>query len=163
MRIYLAGPWKRRHAMPAYASMVREAGHTVVSRWHDKWAQEPETTNVEVLRQEAQMDLDDVRRADVVIVFNLEKSEGKAVEQGFALAFGKTLIIVGELRFNVFQYLPYVQLVPTLQHALALLAPYADPIGGALAILVGGGLWFLIPYLVARAIVDLLFLLVFSL
>lgn len=120
MKIYLAAPWAHRHTLPPLVAQIRAAGHTLTSRWHDQWAHVDSHDPV-VMRGEAQYDLDDVREAETVLVLNLEKSEGKAVEQGYALALHIPIIVVGDTRFNVFQYLDTVRLVPDLPSALALL------------------------------------------
>lgn len=74
-----------------------------------------------MLAVEARMDMFDVIRADVVLVLNLAKSEGKAVEQGIALAREIPIIVVGLDRFNVFQYLPQYTFVKTVEEAIQLL------------------------------------------
>ena len=116
MRIYVAGPWAHRHKAKDAAQTLREAGHKIVSRWHDIWA-DADTTDPLMLEQEAAMDLQDVDASDVVVVLNIEKSEGKALEQGFALALGIPVVVVGA-RSNVFHYLPEVTIQPDLASAI---------------------------------------------
>ena len=122
MRIYLAAPWKHRLHAHTVAKQIRAAGHQIVSRWHDEWAlrDDHETTDDE-MRVEAQKDIDDVRESQVMLVLNIELSEGKAVEQGIALALYKSIVVIGHKRTNVFQYLGRVVLVETVEAALALL------------------------------------------
>jgi hypothetical protein len=79
-------PWKHRQAACAAADQIAAAGHIITSRWlrgHD------DTTDPVRLRQEAEHDWDDVHIADVAVLLNIEPSEGKAVEQGIALANNK--------------------------------------------------------------------------
>jgi nucleoside 2-deoxyribosyltransferase len=122
VRIYLAGPWKHRAQAKADAEKIRAAGHTVTSRWHDQWGANPQADAAEadpvVMAEEAEFDFADVFAADVMIVLNIEKSEGKAVEQGIAHALDMPIYLVGTERFNVFSYRPNVQLVPSLNAAL---------------------------------------------
>ena len=124
MNVYLAAPWKFRADAKQVAQQIREAGYCIKSRWHDEWGDVEEApaqagnTNPDVLLDEATADYDDVKGSDVMIVLNLEKSEGKAVEQGLALAWDKPVIVVGSERFNVFQYLPSFSLVATVHDAL---------------------------------------------
>lgn len=120
--IYLAAPWKFRREAKGVADQLRAGGHQIVSRWHDEWADQSDLgVAPEVLCQEATMDLADVRASDVVLVLNWEKSEGKAVEQGYALALKIPVIIVGALS-NVFHYLPTVYQANSLGAALDVLA-----------------------------------------
>lgn len=121
MKIYVAGPWAHRYKAKEAAQVLREAGYEIVSRWHDIWALEEDTTDPLMLEQEADMDLADVDASDAVIVLNIEKSEGKALEQGFALALGIPVVVVGA-RSNVFHYLPEVTIVPDLDAALEYLS-----------------------------------------
>jgi hypothetical protein len=74
-----------------------------------------------VLRREAQHDWDDVKAADVLVVLNYEKSEGKATEQGLALAMGKKIIGVGKPGNNIFHYLPHYTWVDDLVGVVNLL------------------------------------------
>lgn len=123
MRIYLAGPWTHRFQANGVAKQIRAAGHIVTSRWHDLWL-ESDSDDPTVLETEAQNDLLDLDHSDQLIVLNIEKSEGKAVEQGYALALGIPIIIVGDARarFNIFQYLDAMTLVPDISAALNLLS-----------------------------------------
>lgn len=77
------------------------------------------TCNQESIRFQAREDIADVRRADVLVVLNLQKSEGKAVETGIAIAAGIPIVSVGD-RSNIFQSLGYE--VDTVDDALVVLA-----------------------------------------
>jgi hypothetical protein len=57
--------------------------------------------------------------SDIVLVLNLKISEGKAVEQGIAIGFQIPILAVGPKPANIFQYLPVVTVVPTVEDALA--------------------------------------------
>ena len=87
------------------ATRLVNAGFIVTSRWlrdHGDSTDDPL-----VLRREAQHDWDDVKTADVLVVLNIQKSEGKATEQGLALAHGKKVIGVGKPGNNIFHHLPH--------------------------------------------------------
>lgn len=118
MIIYLAAPWKYRAQAKVRASQLRDHGHQIVSRWHDEWAEKPDAAYDHPEQQtEAEKDVMDVKAAEVVLVLNLEKSEGKAVEQGIALARGIPIVVVGE-RTNVFHHLRQVRMVSDFDEAL---------------------------------------------
>ena len=86
------------------ATRLTEAGFEVTSRW---LRDHGDSTDPLVLRREAQADWDDVKSADVLVVLNIRKSEGKATEQGLALAHGKKIIGVGLPGNNIFHHLPH--------------------------------------------------------
>lgn len=118
MIIYTAAPWKFRVEAKQVAQQFRDAGHQIISRWHDEWADRP-SANVPLaeLRGEAEKDVEDVRHAEVVVVLNWEQSEGKAVEQGIALALNIPVLVIGAAS-NVFHYLPAVRCVDSFAAAL---------------------------------------------
>lgn len=125
MNIYVAGPWKHRTDAASAATYLTVFGHNVVSRWHGL-AWPDDTDDMDILRQEARNDWDDISQANVMVVLNIEKSEGKAVEQGLAMAKGIPIIVVGVERFNVFQYLPQFTFVQSLDTALSLMSIWAS-------------------------------------
>ena len=133
MRIYLAGPWVDRSAMPGLARSLETAGHTITERWwekeepanvgtvqiDDRYLQEhPELTAY--FEERAIADFLGVVNADVVVVLNTSKSEGKAVEQGIAFAMMKPVILIGTPS-NVFHYLPSTHKVADINAALEIL------------------------------------------
>jgi nucleoside 2-deoxyribosyltransferase len=108
MKVYLAGPWIARYSMPHYAQTIRDAGHTITHEW---WRYDGEGEHKEdekFLEQCAKNDVDGVKNSDIVIVWNTAKSEGKAVEQGLAIAYEKPIVVItpGEKpASNIFHYL----------------------------------------------------------
>ena len=108
MKVYVAAPWVRKQDAIAAAGRLRGAGITVTSQWFDHGGDPNDSTGESVpdaeIRDQAIQDYNDVARADYVMVLNLEKSEGKAVETGFAIAMNKPFICVGP-RSNIFQVL----------------------------------------------------------
>lgn len=117
MRIYIAAPWVRRREARLASEIVEAAGHQVVSRWLTVHGGNDDPA---VLAREAQNDIDDVRAVEALILLNYQKSEGKAVETGIALALAMPIIVVGKPT-NIFHHLPDVVLVDTLDEALEFL------------------------------------------
>lgn len=124
MKIYLAAPWVDRNAMPECASLLEKDGHTITHKW---WAVEaaPYNERTDLQRQgHALQDVNGVAEADVVLLVNSGKSEGKAVEQGIAIALGIPIIgigIAGEHSKNIFHWLSIYTWVKTFHEAQELL------------------------------------------
>ena len=122
MDVYLAGPWVHRRSAVDAAALIIAAGHTITWPWWEHegkgWAASPKD-----LAFQARKDVTAIREADVVILLNSAKSEGKAVEQGLAIAWEKPIIAVGQLgdkiTLNVFHYLALYHWVPTIEDAIA--------------------------------------------
>lgn len=126
MEIYLAGPWARREEVREARKAFLAADISVNAQWLDVELKPNAGDTAESqaaagydMSEEASRDLADIAMSDAMVVMNLEKSEGKAVEQGIALATRMPLIIVGK-RTNVFQYLPEVFLVDSVEEAVQL-------------------------------------------
>jgi nucleoside 2-deoxyribosyltransferase len=122
LRVYIAAPWVRRDEAKAVGERLIAAGHEVTSRWFQHQGDPNDSTGstldqIEVRRQAGE-DVIDVCRADALVVLNLEKSEGKAVETGIAIANGIPVISVGK-RSNIFQSLGWE--VETVDDALLVL------------------------------------------
>lgn len=120
-RVYVAGPWVDRHNAAALGLDVENAGHTITHKW---WHYDGEGEHLEsedFLRQCAENDVRGVRTADVVVVLNTAKSEGKASEQGLAIAYGIPVVVItpGEKpTSNIFHHLSNYTHVKTTQEAL---------------------------------------------
>jgi nucleoside 2-deoxyribosyltransferase len=100
--IYLAGRFSRRDEFNGYAVRLRSWGFTVDARWlveDHEWYGEQDAGAREAARRFALDDLEDVTRADIVLVFT-----GRHVEYGIALGQGKDIVVVGEPE-NVFHNL----------------------------------------------------------
>jgi nucleoside 2-deoxyribosyltransferase len=125
MKVYIAAPWVRRPEAIEAGKRFKAAGHILTCNWfHHETDGDPldstgVTCNPDSIRFQANEDIADVRRADVLVVLNLQKSEGKAVETGIAIAAGIPVISVGP-RANIFQALGTE--VGTVDEALAFLA-----------------------------------------
>lgn len=121
-RIYIAAPWIERETMPAIAKQVEARGWNITHKWWE-FEGEEEDTSWEFKQLCAAKDIRAVRTADVVLLINSVKSEGKAVEQGIALAYGIPIVIVGDKtkRMNLFQTLNDYWWVKTVDEALHIL------------------------------------------
>lgn len=90
------------------AKKVEFEGLKVISSWHslgyDSTVYEAPAHD---MTKEAVRDLEELAAADAVLYLNLAKSEGKAVELGYALATSKPVYVVGGRQNNVFLHLPW--------------------------------------------------------
>ena len=106
--------------MPAVAAQIERAGHTITHRWwdvEDLPGSYPSNVDDPFYESCAVDDYLGVVNADAVIVLNMSKSEGKAVEQGIALTLGKPVFVVG-VRTHIFHYLPNFYMVASVDEAL---------------------------------------------
>ncbi len=120
-RVYLAGPWVERDKMPAIATMFEQAGWEITHKW---WEHETEESAKQIPgnaygEQCATSDYRGVSSADVVVVLNTVKSEGKAVETGMAIAWGIPLCLIGKNPLNIFYNFSWITKVDTPEEALA--------------------------------------------
>jgi nucleoside 2-deoxyribosyltransferase len=100
--VYVAAPWVEREEAQRVATMLRDVGFRVTSRWH---ALHPDSDDPIYLEEQAQNDWDDLHDAHAMVLINSQKSEGKAVEQGIAIANGIPIVAIGRKKNNIFQYL----------------------------------------------------------
>jgi nucleoside 2-deoxyribosyltransferase len=114
VKIYLATRYYRHPEMRGYRTALATLGHEVTSHWIDiggdgltaaTLGPDPGTG-----APHAALDLADVRRADVVMVFTGEPSTtgGMHVELGYALGLDKRVILVGPVE-NIFHTLPQIE------------------------------------------------------
>lgn len=94
---YLAAKLSKRDELLPIASLLMMQGHTVKTRWLMGLNEGTKESQVAC----ADVDLNDIDDATHVVLFNLpthdpEFSTGRQIEYGYALARGKTLVIVGE-------------------------------------------------------------------
>lgn len=116
MKVYLAAPWLDREYARTVRDQIQAAGIAVTSHWLD--FEGGNSKDPVVFRREAQMDWADVLRADALVLLNIQKSEGKATEQGLALQAGKPIVAIGKPMNNVFHYLPNYVWVDTVGKAI---------------------------------------------
>lgn len=122
MRVYCAAPWEFKNETQAVAQTLEAKGITVTHRW---WEQ-PDTDDASILRRHASADLRGVQDCDLLVVLALKKSEGKATEMGYALAYGKPIIVYQppnqpHRSSNVFYYHPRVRIVHELSSLVYLI------------------------------------------
>lgn len=123
MRVYVAAPWVRKTDAINAGKVLETEGFEVTSRWFFHEGDPTDSTGIKcddgAIIAQALEDIEDVLSADVVLILQLEKSEGKAVETGIAIANDIPFIVVGD-RSNIFQTLSE-GLFPTLEDAIGFL------------------------------------------
>ncbi len=139
MRVYIAARYDRRSEMNGYADWLRGIGFIVNCRWltgshqlHPGAEQldkpsgfENQPDGITVLaRPFAEDDLEDIRQADILVLFSESpelsqtKRGGRHVEFGIALGLGKLLVVIGP-RENVFHCLEKVARFDTWTDSLS--------------------------------------------
>lgn len=119
MKVYIAAPWAARDDIWDIARQVEKAGHEITHKWWT-YPDAPEDGSKDTndyLRGCGDADIKGVKSADAVLLINSMKSEGKAVEQGIAIALNKPIIAVGvrgELSKNVFHHTNHYTWVATV-------------------------------------------------
>lgn len=95
MKIYLAHNFAARLVLRPVVERLTQLGHEVTSRWITDDAHVLESTAA----QNARDDLDDVDRADALVIFTDQFAErpgrGKFVELGYAMGKGKRIYLCG--------------------------------------------------------------------
>ncbi len=109
--IYLAARFERQHEMRGYRRVLNSLGYSVSSRWLDQISADGALGPIEK-RNCAQVDLQDIRESDTLILFTSDLHGGYStaahkVEFGIAIAMGMRLIVIGQYE-NVFCHLPKV-------------------------------------------------------
>lgn len=123
MNIYIAAPWKHKQSAIETSDRVESVGHTVVSNWfrNDYDANVYEAPE-KIMATEAERDIVELSRAEAVIYLNIEKSEGKATELGFAIARSIPVFVIGGKQNNVFLHTHFVTHCFDLEDALERIA-----------------------------------------
>lgn len=131
MKVYLAARYSRNAEMRQVRDRLVELGYEVTSRWIDQHGGElEESLTQEQLNSDpdgssrfANIDVDDLESADIVVSFTGDGGGGKGgrhVEFGMALCRAKWCIIVGP-RENVFHCLGGVDVVKNVDDLIELL------------------------------------------
>jgi hypothetical protein len=108
-RVYIAAPWKHKRQAKKVANQVAERGYEVTSSWIDlpddgsTYEKDPA-----YMASEAERDLLDLTESHIMLYLNLDKSEGKATELGWALRGGMPVYVIGGKQGNVFLHLPEI-------------------------------------------------------
>ncbi len=111
MKIYLAAPYPMRTDAVSLMHHLESQGHIVTSRW----LREPMANDA----VSAQMDLDDVTAADLLLLINPPAwanagTGGRHTEVGYALALGKAVVVLG-VQSNVFHELAQVRVIERIE------------------------------------------------
>ena len=116
MKIYIAGRYSRRDELKRRARMLEAMGIEVTSRWLNE--KEPLDGDMghkpaEWYRETAIADLEDIDRADGILLFSEDPKVGvprggRQVEFGYAIGTNKALHVIGPWE-NIFHYLPAVK------------------------------------------------------
>lgn len=119
-KVYIAARYDRRFELRFAANAIRSNGHEVTAQWLDNAEEEKETE-----AEAAQMDVDDVLRADTVLFIGEPKGSanrggGRWFELGLAYAYGKRIFFVpGEGGSEtVFTALPEIASFETVEKAI---------------------------------------------
>lgn len=103
MKVAIGASWHRKTDMRAVADELRLLGVNVVSRWLEEPDNAPNSGGY--IRDRALADLADVRDCDYFVRFvSSTQTGGHLVEMGYALALGKTVIVVGGKQ-NIYDHL----------------------------------------------------------
>lgn len=121
MKIYVAAKFEEKAMVRKVYSLLEDAGHTITV----DWTQEDDSRylglqKLEYWRACGHADLRGVKDADLVLLFPHEKGKGLYAELGAALAWGKSVFIVGgeDIRC-IFFYCNKVHWFANLDSALA--------------------------------------------
>jgi hypothetical protein len=125
MKVYLAAAFCRKEEILEVAHQLEELGITVTSRWLTEQKDVPtDTSKSAFLAERAQIDLDDIDRADVLVRFSDDLSSptvpshlatgSRMGETLYARCRHKDIIIVGGHQC-VFDYLPDIYHVKNVE------------------------------------------------
>lgn len=119
-KVYIAARYDRRFELRFAANALRANGHEVTAQWLDNAEEFKES-----MAAAAQMDLDDIDRADTILFIgeafgSANRGGGRWFELGYAYALGKRLFVVlGEGGHEtVFTELPSMVVFPSLEKAM---------------------------------------------
>lgn len=109
IRIFFSGRYSRSSSLLEYALKLEKElrSYKVISRWLNgshALAEQPSEDDIKRLAVE---DFEDISQCDIFVIFTQEEEGrrgGSHLETGYALAEGKTMILIGP-RKNVFHYL----------------------------------------------------------
>lgn len=135
MRLYLAGPWKRRKEIQGYAQELRGLGIEVTSRWLNQGGDDEGDGHCPEELQEkfALIDLLDIEHANALVAFTEAAGSpahtgGRHFEAGYAVAKRRMVFVVGP-RENVFYCLPGIRQFDgfdEFKKHLSVVAPYLN-------------------------------------
>lgn len=119
MKVYIAGRFQRYPEFRGYAKELVGAGYECTSSWLNSVGEIIYASNPKVAAVRAGMDLADIKRSDVVVMFSdsgPKQHGGRHVETGYAIALGIPVVVVGRVE-NIFHNLPCVNNVASWEDA----------------------------------------------
>lgn len=124
MKFYLASRFSRKDEIQQNAHCLQLSGYETTSRWHTPGHQLGPSQNDAERMQRGIEDLEDVRRADAILVHTGDVDPvtgastrgGYHTEVGIALALCKPIALIGD-RLNVFHYIPGIVQFATFDDA----------------------------------------------
>lgn len=113
IRVYIAAPFEERFEVQEIRKHLRTTGIIVDAPWLDVPEKDHEEISIQMRRQRVQEDLDAVERCHIFIAFNPpgwghKGTGGRHVELGYALAFHKPIILIGN-KTNLFHWAGCIQ------------------------------------------------------
>lgn len=111
-KVYLSGSYSDKLVLTMKASELVTADVFITSRWLFRTEAAVKTSSE--WREVGMEDLEDIESADTFILVTGAPSTGGGlfVELGYALAKGKRVVVIGELKGNPFYWLDAVERVP---------------------------------------------------
>jgi hypothetical protein len=130
MKIALGAAYHRKAEVRELAAKISRIGHTVLCRWIDE--PDRQAPNRKALIEWANLDLDDIRQCHYFIRLTDDLSDplvpsalatgGRFVEMGYALALGKTVVVLGGVQ-SIYDNLENVRRVRNETVLLRMLSP----------------------------------------
>lgn len=120
MRVYLSGGFGGQAEIAVLAEALSRFGHEVTSNWlkEPQVYHDDDESHRRWMRGLGNEDVEDIRRADAVVMFTFWPSTtgGRHVELGIGIGmtvanWRKQLVVVGPAEENVFQHLSMVRFV----------------------------------------------------
>lgn len=116
LKVYLAARYSRRDELRSFRAVLIGGGFEVTSRWLGEGTpldHKMSDLSEEYQRVSAEVDLEDIDAADYLILYSEDPDKGtprggRHVEFGYALAKGKSIIVIGP-KENIFHALPGIQ------------------------------------------------------
>ena len=115
-RVYLAARFEKQDEIREIAKDFQQAGFFVTSRW----LYEPIPCDDLTMRQLAMLDLEDVRNADILVLFGDQGGAGRYFEAGYAYALGRIVALIGDDRL-LFKFMPNVLRFQRVDETIAFL------------------------------------------
>lgn len=124
IKAYIAAGYSRKEEVAVVAKELESIGVVVISKWHKERAK-PQTSlsdcTESFLRRNAKKDIRELTEANYFVMLSVNpdipfKRGGSCVENGFAIAKGLPVLVIGPKQ-HIFHYLPGVKRVDTIEQA----------------------------------------------